>query len=433
MSTLPPSSEQVGALDSSVATSRVATSTATERPRHFLALVLVPSLAGVFAVGAISLAVDPLGLYRLVEPREGFNLNRPFEQGHERVVRAFALKRLAPEAVILGTSRPQVGLEPATLVELGVVGRAANSALSDGTPYEALRYLQHAWALSRPKVAIYSADKLSLLGRRRFAPDFSEDRLATTATLRAQPLWWLADAPATVLSMDALKFSRRTVLSQSSTESYFFEGGRRNPSSMAARIEEQGGARRAFQWSERDYAHSYACARPDKRSEHLADLEALARFASEHGIRLVVLSSPVHARSEVLLRTAMGEELVHHLHREVARIAFAHGAELWEFGGADPRTTGEPVPPLGDAVTRTRWYWESSHYKKELGDVVLRRLHGGETGELAGWGERVTEATLEASMARVDAELATWRARNQGDVAELEALWGEARAAPKCE
>ena len=46
---------------------------------------------------------------------------------------------------------------------------------------------------------------------------------------------------------------------------------------------------------------------------------------------------------------------------------------LWDFSGYNSLTT-EDVPPDGDSETQMKWYWESSHYKKELGDLVLDRI-----------------------------------------------------------
>jgi len=46
---------------------------------------------------------------------------------------------------------------------------------------------------------------------------------------------------------------------------------------------------------------------------------------------------------------------------------------LWDFSGYNEITT-EPFPSLNDKTTQMQWYWESSHYKKETGDLVLDTL-----------------------------------------------------------
>ncbi len=403
----------------------------TERPLTYLSLLLGLPTVAMLATGAFSLGVDPFGLYRVLPSRSGLNVQKPRQKGHERMVRAADLTRLAPDAVILGTSRAQVGLDPEAPAWAGVATRPANAAFSDGSPYEALRYLQHADAQSPVKVVVFGADYLSFIGNGRFTSDFTESRLAVSPRREAHFFHWLDDVPSALLSLDTLRLSRRTMLEQE-TPSYFFETGRRRPATMEARIEEQGGARGAFVWSERDYADSYVCAQPSRLETHLADFDELVRYCTERKIRLIVLWSPSHARSLALLEEAGLWPEVERFKRLLAERS--KDFELWEFSGADPRTTAEEVPPPGDTMSRTRWYWESSHYKKELGDVALARAFDKPVdASLAGWGERVTPMTEANVRARVRNELAAWKNSHPVDVAELRNVLGSARAEPHCE
>ena len=402
----------------------------TERPLRYLSLLVgLPTLL-MLATGAFSLRVDPFGLYRVFPATEGFNANKPRQKGHERMVRAADLARLAPDALILGTSRSQVGLDPEASAWSGIASHPANAAFSDGSTYEALRYLQHADAISPVKVVVFGADYLSFIGTTRHTSDFTESRLSVGKKGEPHRFFALDDVPAALLSFDTLRISRRTILEQE-IPSYFYETGRRRPTSMEARIAEQGGARGAFMWSERDYADSYVCAQPARLPTHLADFDALVDYCREKKIRLVVLWSPSHVRSLALLEVAGLWPEVERFKRELVQRSGAF--ELWEFSGADPRTTAEEVPAQSDATARTRWYWESSHYRKELGDVVLDRVLGRAGDEaLGGWGERVTPVTGAAVIDRVRTELLAWKSAHPADVAELEKSLGAARAEPHC-
>lgn len=402
------------------------------RPPPFLSILLGIPLVGVAVTVLICALVDPFGLYRWTAAREGFDAHKPRQQSHERMVRAADLTRLRPDALILGTSRAQVGLDPEAAAWAGTALLAANSAFSDGTPYEALRYLEHAHARSKIKVAIFGADYLSFVGGARKSPDFSDDRLAIGKAHGAQPFFAWADAPSALLSLDALRISRRTLLEQDQP-SYFTDRGRRNTQTMERRIVDQGGARGAFVWSERDYADSYLCADTTRLRAHLEDFTALVEFAKREGIRMVVLISPSHVRSLELLRATGLWPEVERFKREVARITDAAGFELWEFGVADARTTAEEVPRAGDASARMRWYWESSHFKKELGDVALARVLGAPTAEgLADWGELSTPESLGAVLMKVSGGLLAWAAAHPDDVEEIRNVVVEARAAQTC-
>ena len=402
------------------------------RPRIFLSIVLgIPFLALV-ATLAFCAWVDPFGLYRWFPERPGFNAHKPRQQSHERMVRAADLSRLAPDAIILGTSRAQVGLDPEAPAWAGVAQRPANSAFSDGTPYEALRYLEHAHRQSKIKFAVIGVDYLSFVGDVRNSPDYSDDRLATSKRHAPQPFFRWADAPSALMSFDALRISRRTLLEQDQP-SYFTDRGRRNTFTMEQRIVDQQGARGAILWSERDYADSYHCADPDRLAVHLKDFEALVAFARAEGITLVVMTSPSHVRSLQLLReTGLWPE-VERFKSAVAKISHDAGFAFWEFGIADARTTAEEVPPLGDKAARMRWYWESSHFKKELGDVALARVLGRPMPEsLVDWGTVVAPDSLDAVLAKVSDGLSAWATAHPTDVEEIRKVVTEARAAQVC-
>ena len=401
-------------------------------PRAYLSILIGIPMLGLIAALAFSAYVDAFGVYRWLPVRDGFNANKPRQQSHERMVRAADLTRLSPDAIILGTSRAQVGLDPEAAAWSGIAEGPANSAFSDGTPYEALRYLEHAHRHSKIKVAVFAADYLSFVGDVRNSPDYSDDRLATSKTHAPQPFYRWADAPSALLSFDAVRISRRTVLEQDQP-SYFTDRGRRNTFTMEQRIVDQGGPRGVFRWSERDYADSYVCADPDRLSTHLKDFEALVAFAKAEGIRLVVMTSPSHVRSLELLRATGLWSEVEHFKREVARLTTAGGFAFWEFGIPDVRVTAEEVPPASEKTVRMRWYWESSHYKKELGDVALARVLGKPAPEgLEGWGERVTPDSVDAVLGKVSDGLKTWSLAHPDDVEEIRKGVAEARAAQVC-
>ena len=100
---------------------------------------------------------------------------------------------------------------------------------------------------------------------------------------------------------------------------------------------------------------------------------------------------------------------------------------IWDFSGYNSLTT-EPVPPLGDTETRMHWYFESSHYQKSLGDLVLDRIFDHqEPGRTVpdDFGILLTSATLEAHLAQIRADRKRWRKAHPEDVAEIEALQTE--------
>ena len=71
---------------------------------------------------------------------------------------------------------------------------------------------------------------------------------------------------------------------------------------------------------------------------------------------------------------------------------------LWDFTGYNEITT-EPFPLLGDTETQMKWYWESSHYKKETGDLILSKILNNQSNHTAAepfdFGSKLSSSTIE--------------------------------------
>ena len=81
-------------------------------PKRYTLALLVLLLLLLASAGAFNRIVDPFWYFRDVEVR-GFNLDKPRFPRNERLVKSALVRKLRPEAVILGSSYAEVGL-PAT-------------------------------------------------------------------------------------------------------------------------------------------------------------------------------------------------------------------------------------------------------------------------------------------------------------------------------
>jgi hypothetical protein len=386
---------------------------------------------GLVFVAALNALVDPYGIYRLWQ-RAGINTNKPEQAFHDRLVSTHAMRRLRPDALLLGTSRTQVGLDPGSPVLSKLAERPLNVGLSGGTPYEALRQLQHASALGPVRVALMGLDVVGFNAYAPPNPEFSEDRLEVDKDLKAQSLSIAADWSPTLLSLEALHASAKTVMRQREP-SYFYDNGRRREATTEARIAQEGGMRATMLWSEDYYLGEYMCfrlRRPGGEAPALEDLRKLIAFARERHIELHLFFSPSHARSQLALMAGGQWEAVEDWKRAVMEqvAAAGDGISLWDFSGADPRFTGEPVPPRGDTSQRMRWYWESSHYRYTLGEVVLARIFDQVRAGNERFGVRLTPANLEQELRRVRDEVATYRSERPDEEEEIKTLAVHTRA-----
>jgi hypothetical protein len=152
------------------------------------------------------------------------------------------------------------------------------------------------------------------------------------------------------------------------------------------------------------------------------------RLAHQKKLDLRLFISPSHARQWETLHVGglwttwedWKRQLVK-INVEEASRAAAGPFPLWDFSGYTALTT-EPFPALGDVASTMRWYWESSHYKKQLGDLVLDRVfdYRDPSRELPGdFGIRLDPATIEAHLAWIRAGRERWVAQYPDDANEI--------------
>jgi hypothetical protein len=102
-------------------------------------------------------------------------------------------------------------------------------------------------------------------------------------------------------------------------------------------------------------------------------------FCRERGVTLTLILGPSHIDGMETYRRAGLWHYFEQLKVELAALvteANSDTVEAWDFVEYTPYTT-ETVPPPGDKATPTRWFWDQVHFKKALGDLMLRRVFSG--------------------------------------------------------
>jgi len=91
-------------------------------------------------------------------------------------------------------------------------------------------------------------------------------------------------------------------------------------------------------------------------------------------------------------------------------------ARLLDFAGFSPYAC-EPVPR--DPSGSMRWYWDPTHFKKELGDVLLERMFGGAPAD-GDFGAPLRPDSVDALLARQNDERIRYAAAHGEDVRLLD-------------
>ncbi len=354
--------------------------------------------------------VDPYDIFD--SPKiAGFNKNKPEIETHLRPYKAIKTAQLKPKTIFLGTSRTNWGMSP---TNQNLVN-AYNAAIDGGLPVE-YEYFVDLAIKNGTRQIIIGTDFFAFYAKDKVRGGFDKD-----AFLDFKPIGYIK-------SKDAFFSSLKTITSKKT--SGYLKSGMRDPIKLQEDNDKGGGHKKSFQNSEKDYfVGGYFKDFSKIQTAHWQAFERIIDKAHKRGIKITLFISPSHARQWEVLAIRQGWEMFEEYRRRLIAVnedvARRNGKEafvLWDFAGYHPLTT-ESVPD--DPKARMKWYFDSSHYKKELGDIVLDRMFdnnfsGG--GDYPDFGVKLTSQNIDAHLSKLRTDRAKWRAAHPVDVAEIDAL-----------
>jgi hypothetical protein len=400
------------------------------------------------AIASLNLVVDPFGMYWLVD-LEGFNAYKPAVDHRVRLVKAYDVRRLRPQGIILGTSRSHLGLRPAHDGWDPTAKPVYNLAFDGATTKEMYQYLLHAHAMRPLRQVVLGLDTYhATLAPATTRPDFDPHLLDSPGVL-ALPSLIRADLKV-FTSLDALRASLATVRSQRDREPLWFApDGQRLGEVFFRRAGEhfeQLGPREYFKEIDRlevgfkREGQLAANARGPGRTAQPATaasetsldyIRRIVAFCRAQSVDLRIFIAPEHAH-QLEITAAIGEwatlenakrALVQLLAEDAARHPGAPPIPLWDFSGYSSVTT-EALPEPGSRA-EMGFYWDSSHFKDVVGDLVLDRLFGLSHPRRPvppDFGVRLTPATIEPALAQLRAAQLAYGRSNPQDVAWIRSL-----------
>lgn len=362
--------------------------------RTFLRTVLLTLAAGSAVCAAFVYIVDPYGLYGAVN-RAGINQVKPALTRYQEEIKTTLAVRSGAANFIFGNSRAEIGFDPDTL------GNAYNLAVAGSvmdTVINQIAYLQSHGV--RPAGAVVGMEFLNYAEAPRPVRAGAPPAAPVHAADRAS---WRFDA---LYSFASLKDSVRTLRMQQDAYAESMSPRGFNPLREYLAYARIDGYHLIFQRRAEENAANYlrkaraGFNAADARRDTRLILDMLA--ASGADIKLVIY--PYHAQVLLLFEEtglwpkfeAWKAILAEEVDAARARHPGAHML-LADFSGFGERQC-EAVPASGSTAP-TQWYWEGGHFKKALGDEVLRALATGNGYE--GLGMPLDMRMLEANRARI--------------------------------
>lgn len=379
------------------------------RPWHsYLHWMFATVVAALFVVGAINVFIDPLGVFG--SPRiVGINASKPYLDHHRELARWQAGRRFCSSVGIFGNSRAEIGFDPENALFANRRLSAFNHAIAGSDAnlaYRQLRWLRGAGCL--PETIILGVEFIDFLGGSSptpLAPAESDPAPRLDARFLAE----------TVFSLTGLRDSLNTIwLQWARYPATRTERGFSPLYNYLGEVEQSGHYvlfRQRAEENARNWLRKPRRLQPPEggRSGDEQDVEAFLDLASAAGSTVYLVIYPYHAQIRLMLERLGFGGLFAEWKKMIVDIAERQGGGkviVWDFSGISPETL-EEIPAAGDRRTHLRNYWESGHFKRELGDRALARM----LGEPGDFGVRLNGENIDRWLAvdrgRVQSLLAT--------------------------
>lgn len=408
---------------------------------RYLRLTAAAFAATLGLAAAVNVAVDPYGLFGT--PRvDGLTAVKPAAAGQARVAKAYQVAAAQPATLIVGNSRPEMGLDPASACWSAEQRPVYNLGLPGASFAMQLAYLRYGMQAGTVRTAVIGLDFLDFLriGSRATAGEGGsggesarayERRVGAAGDL-AQWRQRITDVWRATVSLDALEDSVVTLAGQHDRNAADLRPDGFNPARQYLDIIAAEGQRVLFTQKQGELLELFSrpglrLPSPDRSPELRALEEALADMRAQ-GVTPILFLNPYHA--EYLTAIDQAGLWPDFLRWKAAMLALTarHDVALWDFNTLGPYAR-EPVPAAGDRRTTLRWFWEPAHYTAALGEKMLAAMLGRDCAPHGdGLGGRLTFDGLQSRNEEMRVALDAWKA---GRLSRAEAEGGVVRASSR--
>ncbi len=369
---------------------------------------------------AVNVAVDPYGAFRVVT-LPGWNTLKYTERS--RVGKSHAFADSDADAVILGNSRPERGLDPRH--PAWGVRRAFNLALS-GSRITEVRDIFAFASRNRPlrqvllvaDIDLFLCDDPPGVVDESYLPSLFNPHRDPLQCFLTLALSWSASGD----SWGTLSRNRRGEIPEF-TRGFLITAP---PSLTTPQREIFLGPRAEAYFIGKTYF-----AADDRRPPGIDRFVEIVDECRRRQLPTTVLISPVHARHLEGIRTTGMWPVFEAWKRDLVR-ATAGGGDAPSIPLFDFTTyagyCAEDLPAAADMITKMQWWIEVSHYTKPLGDLMLARVLGGWDGrdsanpQAPPFGILLTSDTMEARLQSIRREREEYARRHPDDIREVAAM-----------
>lgn len=411
--------------------------------KKYLKSQILNFLAIFALVGLVNFVVDPLGAFKIVSITN-FNKEKIYSGKYQGIAKAWRVKQVSPKTIILGTSRAAIAYNPEHPVWNKPNTPSYNLGLSAGNSYMMLRYFQHAHRIQKIDKCLLTLDFFAFNTHFENIPEYQERRLSVSADGSANFVHKFYDLPWLLFNIDNIFKSWETIKLQNKYENLFYlSNGQQDKQSFKNFLQRRNGHREAFLTNEKVYINRVYFPRPHQKYEFGTEINPelmldhyrrILEIAYKDNIEVTIVINPSHARQwEVIRVTKLWDKFetwkkkLVEINEEEALKADSVSFPVWDFSGYNSLTT-EAVPPLGDITTEMKYYYESSHFKEKVGDMVLSRIYNYPNFQTTlpdDFGVKINSKNLDSHLKQIRESQQRYQQNYPNDVKEIEQLLQE--------
>lgn len=387
---------------------------------HAYVAILCGASAGVLAgVAGLNYQVDPYLTHQWDTPR--LQHLRPAREKLSAWGKTYAVAQLRPQVVYIGNSRTELGLPPDYAAFSGK--QVFNSALSGASLSDAIGMASHAAYFGPLDTVVWGIDAPSFhlaVGN----TDFNRELVADGPFYPARRVLLNLKRAVTVdMTRDSVKLLTGR-FGQVCHSSLVFRG-QRDDDCIRDRIHGWGGTQAAIKPRLSEFVRGEG-----PTADGLQALDGSISKLCRDRTRLRLYINPTHAMMFDTLYWAGKWQPVLAWEEELAGMAARHRARgcdvrLYDFSGFNSVTT-EPIPQASGR-REMRYYWETSHYRANVGRMILSRMFGGSDAVPADFGVELLPEAMPAHLAAMRAGIAAFHRAHPVEAAMAQSMAAQPR------
>ncbi|MGR9051148.1 MAG: hypothetical protein ACU84J_00725 [Gammaproteobacteria bacterium] len=344
-------------------------------------------------LSAFNYIVDPYLLFG-TERIAGFNDKKPASINRTQLFKPYEVLRVRPKTIIVGNSRPEMGINPESSCWQDPQKTVYSLTFPGTSTYGQIRALTHGLETGTVKHVVLGLDFIDFLYTR--SKDANDalwparhsdflDRLLVNENQQRNTdytLFKIKDYFKVLFSLDALTDGLYTVIKQTPASPDRTPLGF-NPAADYNEITRYEGEWVLFSQKLSELKKRFAQPgmsvfdTPQGWSVELEGLKRVIEYTQKHDIQLTLFINPYHYSYLEVIRDSGYWHQFEDFKRGLKNVVDRYGKNnirLWDFSLYSAYTVS-PIPRKGGKVG-SKWFWEPSHYKSTLGDIMLAEMFG---------------------------------------------------------